>query len=33
MIMHYRIAEPRKQKLKHHCLVGYDPRRNEPYTH
>ena len=24
MTMHY-ISEPRKQKLKHHCLVGYDP--------
>jgi hypothetical protein len=33
MIMHYRIGEPRKQKLKHHCLVGYDPASERPvYT-
>jgi hypothetical protein len=25
MIMHYYISASRKQKLKHHCLVGYDP--------
>jgi hypothetical protein len=25
MNMHDRIGESRKQKLKHHCLVGYDP--------
>ena len=25
MIMHDRIGEVRKQKLNHHCLVGYDP--------
>ena len=25
MIMHYYIDESRKQKLKHHCLVDYDP--------
>jgi hypothetical protein len=23
--MHYDISESGKQKLKHHCLVGYDP--------
>ena len=25
MTMHHYISEPRKQKLRHHCLVGYDP--------
>ena len=25
MTMHHHIGERRKQEIKHHCLVGYDP--------
>jgi hypothetical protein len=30
MTMHQYATEPGKQKLKHHCLVGYDPVSERP---
>jgi len=30
MTMHYYVDKHRKPKLKHHCLVGYDPVSERP---
>ena len=29
MTMNYYVSKPLKQKLKHHCLVGYDPSSDQ----